>query len=130
MVRGRITGKNQRADDYIVLVVDDEPDIRFLLAVTLGAAGYEVVEAGHGVTALELARSARPRLVITDGMMPRMGGVELIRRLRADARTARIPIVLLSETVGAEAGADVVITKPFVPSELIELVGRLTGRLI
>jgi len=111
------------------LVVDDEPDIRFLLTVTLGSAGYEVIEAAHGVTALELVRSARPRLVITDGMMPRMGGLELIRRLRADERTAWIPIVLLSETVGAGPGADAVITKPFVPGELIELVDRLIGRV-
>jgi CheY-like chemotaxis protein len=108
-----------------VLVVDDEPDYRFLLRVTLERAGYAVIEASHGEAALESVRVSPPALVITDRMMPRMGGGVLIERLRADVGTAAIPIVMLTGTNGAQLGADAVLTKPFEPDELIELVARL-----
>jgi DNA-binding response OmpR family regulator len=110
-----------------VLVVDDEPDIRFLLRITLEQAGYSVTEASHGEAALESVRASPPALVITDRMMPRMGGGELIERLRADAGTAAIPILMLTGTKGVQPGADVVLAKPFEPSELIERVARLLG---
>lgn len=108
-----------------VLVVDDEPDIRFVLRITLELAGYSVIEAAHGEAALERVRVSRPELVITDRMMPRMGGGELIERLRADEGTAAIPIVMLTGTSGAQAGADAVLTKPFEPDELLGLVATL-----
>ena len=111
-----------------VLVVDDEPDVRYLLRITLEYAGYEVVEAAHGEAALDQTRRATPRLVLTDWMMPRMGGGELIERLRADESTKAIPIVIVSGTRGVEGGADAVLGKPFDPSELIVLVDRLTGK--
>jgi CheY-like chemotaxis protein len=107
------------------LVVDDEPDYRFLLRITLELAGYTVMEAPHGEAALESVRVSPPALVITDRMMPRMGGGMLIERLRADAGTAAIPIVMLSGTHGVQPGADAVVMKPFEPDELIELVARL-----
>ncbi|MGZ8793906.1 MAG: response regulator [Gaiellaceae bacterium] len=110
-----------------MLVVDDEPDIRFLLAVVLERAGYAVIEAAHGNAALQQVRFSQPRLVITDRMMPGMGGTELIRRLRADEGTAGIPIVMLTATPGGEPGADAVLMKPFEHDELIEVVHRLTG---
>jgi CheY-like chemotaxis protein len=108
-----------------VLVVDDEPDYRFLLRITLELAGYAVIEASHGEAAFESVRVSPPALVITDRMMPRMGGGVLIERLRADEGTAAIPIVMLTGTTGAQSGADAVLTKPFEPDELIELVARL-----
>lgn len=108
-----------------VLVVDDEPDIRFLLRITLELAGYTVTEASHGAAALESMRASLPALAITDRMMPRMGGDELIGRLRADVGTMAIPIVMLTGTKGVQLGADVVLAKPFEPDELIELVARL-----
>ena len=111
-----------------VLVVDDEPDVRYLLRITLEYAGYEVVEAAHGEAALDQTRRAIPRLVLTDWMMPRMGGGELIERLRADESTKAIPIVIISGTRGVKGGADAVLEKPFDPSELIVLVDRLTGK--
>ncbi|MEK6275463.1 MAG: response regulator [Actinomycetota bacterium] len=111
-----------------VMVVDDEPDMRYLLRITLEYAGYEVVEAAHGEAALDQARRAPPRLVLTDRMMPRMGGGELIERLRADESTKAIPIVIISATRGVQGGADAVLGKPFDPSELIVLVDRLTGK--
>jgi CheY-like chemotaxis protein len=124
-----VSGDEERQGaDCTVLVVDDEPDIRFLLAVTLQMAGYRVIEAAHGGAALEQVRRTRPRLVITDLMMPVMDGHELIEQLRADRDTAAIPIVLLSATAGTEPGADAVLTKPFDQDELVGLVGELTGR--
>jgi len=108
-----------------VLIVDDEPDFRFLLRTTLELAGYAVIEASHGEAALESVRASQPALVITDRMMPRMDGSELIQRLRADVGTAAIPIVMLTGTNGAQPGADVVLAKPFEPEALIELVSRL-----
>lgn len=111
-----------------VMVVDDEPDIRYLLRITLERAGYAVVEAAHGEAALEQVRRSRPQLVLTDRMMPRMNGSDLISRLRTDESTSAIPIVLVSSTLGDQAGADAVVAKPFDPGELIVLVDRLTGK--
>jgi DNA-binding response OmpR family regulator len=108
-----------------VLVVDDEPDFRFLLAVMLEAAGYEVIEAPHGEAALTLVRTARPQLVITDRMMPVMGGEQLITSLRADKSTAGIPIIMVTATPGGDSRADTVLMKPFERAELVELVTRL-----
>jgi CheY-like chemotaxis protein len=111
-----------------VMVVDDEPDIRYLLRLTLELAGYGVVEAAHGEAALEQVRRSLPQIVLTDRMMPRMNGGELIERLRADERTKAIPIVMISGTQGAQPGADAFLGKPFDPDELIVLVDRLSGK--
>jgi CheY-like chemotaxis protein len=111
-----------------VLVVDDEPDMRYLLRITLEAAGYGVVEAAHGGAALEQVRRSPPQLVLTDWMMPRMGGGELIERLRADEGTRAIPIVIISATRGEQGKADAFLGKPFNPSDLIVLVDRLTRK--
>jgi CheY-like chemotaxis protein len=111
-----------------VLVVDDEPDIRYLLRITLEEAGYGVLEAAHGEDALEQVRRSPPQLVLTDRMMPRMNGGELIERLRADESTKAIPIVIVSGTRAGQAGADAVVGKPFDPGELIGLVDRLIGK--
>jgi diguanylate cyclase (GGDEF)-like protein len=103
-----------------ILIADDDEDIRAYLEVTLALEGYEVLEAVDGVEALEEARSGAPDLVLLDVMMPRMDGLEVLRRLREDARTAHLPVVLLtarsqaSDTVeGLDAGADSYLTKPF-----------------
>lgn len=120
--------EDKRLASCTVLVVDDEPDIRYLLRVTLELAGYQVVEAAHGEAALEQVRRSAPRLVVTDRMMPRMNGGELIERLRADGTTKAIPIVMISGTRGGQVGADAVLGKPFDAAELIVLVDRLTGR--
>jgi diguanylate cyclase (GGDEF)-like protein len=103
-----------------VLVADDDEDIRTYLEVTLSLNGFEVVEAWDGVDALEKARRGEPDVILLDVMMPRMNGLEVLRRLREDARTAHLPIVLLTargqstDTVeGLDAGADGYLTKPF-----------------
>jgi len=120
--------EDNRPASCTVLVVDDEPDIRFLVRTTLELAGYGVVEAAHGEAALEQVRRSAPQLVVTDRMMPRMNGGELIERLRADGTTKAIPIVMITGTRGGQVGADAVLGKPFDPAELIVLVDRLTGR--
>ncbi len=113
---------------WIVLVVDDEPDIRHILVRILTSAGYAVHEAAHGGAALAQVHKAPPHLVITDRMMPVMGGDELIEHLREDVGTAGIPIVLLTGSAGPQPGADAVILKPFDQDELITVVDRLAGK--
>lgn len=101
--------------------------MRFLVRVTLESAGYEVVEAHHGAVALERARESRPDLVVTDLMMPVMGGRELIDRLRSDPETASIPIVILSANGRLRVGdADAVLPKPLDLDALLETARALT----
>ncbi len=102
-----------------ILLVDDEEQIRKLLVSWLERRGYEVQVAPDGIEALRLIRAKMPDLVITDVNMPNMNGFELTRRLRADHRTARLPIVMLSARKAADdiltgyaEGADEYIAKP------------------
>ena len=100
--------------------------MRFLVRVTLEGAGYDVVEASHGAAALERAQESRPDLVVTDLMMPVMGGWELIDRLRSNPETAAIPILVLSANGNLRAGdADAVLGKPFDLEDLLENVRTL-----
>jgi CheY-like chemotaxis protein len=110
-----------------ILIVDDESNIRFLVRITLENAGYEVIEAHHGAAALERTRESPPALIVTDLMMPVMGGRELIRRLRADPATASIPILVLSGNAALDAGeADAALPKPFDPQALVESIRTIT----
>ena len=79
-----------------ILFVDDEEQIRKLLSTWLTRHGYEVSVANDGWEALKAIRAKAPDLVITDVNMPNMNGLELTRRMRADHRTARIPVIMLS----------------------------------
>ena len=89
-----------------ILVVDDEPDERFLLRRLFERAGHEVTEAADGAAALAIARESLPDLVVTDMRMPVMDGAELIRRLRADPATAGIPILASTGDTDLARGAD------------------------
>ncbi len=112
-----------------ILIVDDEPNMRFLVRVTLEQAGYVVLEAHHGAAALALASESPPDLVITDLMMPVMGGRALIDRLRSNAATASIPIIVLSANGSLQAGdADVALGKPFEIDELLANVHTLAQK--
>jgi CheY-like chemotaxis protein len=103
--------------------------MRFLLRMTLEGAGYEVVEANNGVDALERAKASPPDLVITDLMMPIMGGRELIDRLRSDPATASVPILILSANGSLRVGdADAALGKPFDPDLLAETVATLSQK--
>ncbi len=117
-----------------ILVVDDDEVIQRLLVVNFEMEGYTVVTASDGVEALERAGADRPDLVLLDVMMPRMDGIEVLRRLRSGAATARVPVILLSAKAqaadiarGTDAGADDYVTKPFDPGELLDKVAMLIG---
>jgi CheY-like chemotaxis protein len=96
-----------------ILVVDDEPDQRFLLRRIFERAGHEVTDAADGAAALEAVRQSSPDLVVTDMMMPVMDGPELIRRLRCEPATAAIPILAASGDTHLAGAADEVVPKPY-----------------
>jgi CheY-like chemotaxis protein len=110
------------------LVVDDEPDLRYILRRIFERAGFEVTDAGHGAAALQAVRVAQPDLVVTDMMMPVMGGAELIRRLRADPGTARIPILAATGDAQLAGDADAVLPKPYRPAELLAATNALLAQ--
>ena len=119
----------------VVLVADDEEDIRELIVFRLENSGYTVIEAHDGAEALELARNEQPDLAVLDVMMPKMDGYELTQRLREDEATSRMPIILLTARTqeadvqhGFDAGADDYIRKPFSPEELRSRVQAILGR--
>lgn len=114
-----------------VLIVDDDPGIRFLLRTILEGEGYRIFEAGDGEAALAAIRSAVPDVVTTDLMMPVMTGAELIVRLRSEEATARIPIVVVSSNPEAvkNLGVDATVTKPFTASSIAERIRMVAGNL-
>ena len=108
-----------------LLVVDDDPDSRRLLSISLGWAGHQIVEAEDGLEAWEKFQADPARLVITDWMMPGLDGMELIARIRASQSEDYTYIIMLTAlrekpqiVSGLEAGADDYLTKPFDPEEL------------
>ncbi|CAL9591094.1 Sensor histidine kinase RcsC [Streptomyces sp. enrichment culture] len=112
-----------------VLVADDNADMREYLTRILTAGGYEVTAVTDVVEALDAARRRTPDLVVSDVMMPRLDGLELVSRLRGDSRTASVPVLLLSARAGQEAsieglraGADDYLVKPFAAAELLARV--------
>lgn len=111
-----------------VLVVDDEPDLRFLLRRMLEGGGFEVAEAHNGAVALDRLRDETFHVVITDLSMPVMDGRDLIGRLRSDPGTASIPVVMWSAEPDRDAGADEVIAKPYGGKMVVETVRRLVER--
>src|SRR5262249_33560699 len=122
-----------RPSDFTILVIDDEPDILELVVYNLHQEGYRVLQARTGEGGLELARRERPSLIVRDVMVPDLPGVEICRSLRANAVTARIPIIMLTarssevdRVSGFESGADDYVTKPF---SVRELALRVRARL-
>jgi pilus assembly protein CpaE len=119
-----------------ILFVDDEEQIRKLVATYLTRQGYEVAVATDGYEALKAIRMQHPDAVITDVMMPNMNGFELTRRLRADHRTARIPVLMLSARkeandilTGYSEGADEYIAKPIEMAVLAAKIDVLLKRV-
>lgn len=112
-----------------VLVADDDEDIRAYLEVTLQLAGFHVLLANDGAEAVQVARNARPDVILLDVMMPTQDGLDALRQLRNDPRTGHLPVMLLTARVqtddaitGLDAGADDYLTKPFDPDELVARV--------
>lgn len=106
-----------------VLIIDDEPQIRRLLRVTLEANGYQVVDAANGQEGLVQAAQCRPQVVLLDLGLPDMDGVEVLKRLR---EWSRVPVIILSvrdrdaeKAAALDAGADDYVTKPFGSAELL-----------
>jgi DNA-binding response OmpR family regulator len=114
-----------------VLVVDDQPDIRLMCRVNLALEGYDVLEAVDGEVGLRAVFDELPDLVLLDVMMPGIDGWEVLQTLKADERTAHIPVILLTARVqredeirGWSLGAADYLSKPFNPSTLTEVVNR------
>jgi DNA-binding response OmpR family regulator len=121
----------------LVLVADDEEDIRALVAFRLKRAGYEVITASDGEEALLLATSRLPDLAVLDMMMPKATGLEVTRSMREQATTKDIPVILLTARAqeadvarGFEAGADDYVKKPFSPQDLQTRVQALLDRSV
>ena len=115
-----------------VLVVDDEEDIRELVQLNLAPEGCEVLTCETGERALELARNKLPNLIILDLMLPGIDGLDVCKKLKADAKTKSIPILMLTakaeETdivIGLELGAEDYVTKPFSGKVLVARVRRI-----
>ena len=108
-----------------ILVVEDEPDIRELIAYNLEGAGHEALRAGSAEEALDCVRDLLPDLVVIDWMLPGISGMDLARRLKASKRTEGVPVIMVTargseedKLAGLDLGADDYMTKPFSPREL------------
>ena len=117
-----------------VLIVDDEVYILHILDFSLGAEGFEVITANNGELAIEKAKQEKPNLIVLDVMMPVLDGYETCRRLKREAETKNIPVVLLTakgrdvdKRLGYEVGAVDYIIKPFSPGRLIERIEEILG---
>ncbi len=130
-LEGPLAGEAIRPDTTMgrVLLADDNSDLRDYITRLLAERGYDVEAVADGETALAAARASRPDLLVTDVMMPRLNGFELVRALRADPVLRDLPVVMLSaragedsKVEGLDAGADDYLTKPFSARELLARV--------
>lgn len=119
-----------------ILIVEDEKDIIKMLEYNLKKEGFKVIDARDGEDALDLAMREYPDLILLDLMLPGMDGLEVCRALKKEAKTASIPIIMLTakaqesdKVVGLELGADDYITKPFSPRELIARIKAVLRRV-
>jgi len=120
---------------HVAVIVDDDPDIRAMVAMKLSSAGYTVHEEVDGEAGLAAVLQINPTVVILDWMMPRMNGLEVLQRLRSDDVTRDVPVLLLTARAqedaierGFAAGADDAVVKPFSPRELLTRVDALRLR--
>ncbi len=114
-----------------VLVCDDERNIVRLIQVNLERQGHEVVTAYDGREALEKVASEKPQLILLDVMMPYVDGIEVLKSIRKNPETAKIPVIMLTvkaqqgdDLKGLAAGANMYMTKPFNPEDLQEFLEK------
>jgi len=119
----------------VIVVADDELDILSLVSYRLRKAGYEVLAAHDGEEALRLICDCSPDIVLLDVKMPKLTGIDVLKRVRTNEAVRDVPVILLSAGVeeepvarGFEAGADEYVRKPFSPEELIERVQEVMAR--
>jgi len=119
------TSSSDGADRPTILVCDDERHIVRLIQVNLERMGYNVVTAFDGREALEKLETVTPILVMLDIMMPHVDGYEVLRSIRKNPATAKLPVIMLTvqaqegdDLIGLELGADMYMTKPFNPQDL------------
>jgi two-component system, OmpR family, phosphate regulon response regulator PhoB len=119
----------------MIMIVEDEPAVRELLAATLEGAGYETMKAGDGNEAQRLVADRNPALILLDWMLPGMSGLEFARWLKRDDRLSGIPIIMLTardeenyKVQGLDAGVDDYVTKPFSTRELLARIKAVLRR--
>lgn len=118
-----------------ILVADDDPDIRELVTFKLTQAGYDVKAAADGAQAWAAIDASPPAIALLDIMMPGLSGLDVLRKVRGDSRTASVPVILLTARsrdtdvdTGFEAGATDYVIKPFSPRELVHRVASVLSR--
>jgi DNA-binding response OmpR family regulator len=118
-----------------ILISEDEPDIRELVAFTLRFAGHEVITTANGEEALQQASQLFPDLIIMDVRMPKMTGYDACRAMKADAKLKDIPVMFLSAKgqdaeiqAGLDVGAEEYLLKPFAPTQLAERVNAILAK--
>jgi two-component system phosphate regulon response regulator PhoB len=130
MTENRTAGSSR-----LVVIAEDDRDIRELVSTKLSGAGYRVIAVADGVTALNTIREQLPDIALLDVMMPGISGLDVIGKLRTDERTAAVPVILLSAKsqdfdveTGIASGAVDYIIKPFSPRELLQRVEAVLER--
>lgn len=113
-----------------VLVIDDEPDVVRLIVKVLSGRGHVVQVARDGASALQRVKHEPPDVILLDSDLPKIDGAEVCRRLKVDATTVAIPIVMMTSTyvdiydIGAEGGPDAFVVRPFVREVLANVIER------
>lgn len=127
--------KKRKMAKHSILVVDDEPAIREMVAIALEMADFDVLEAENAQQGHEIIVDRRPDLVLLDWMLPSVSGIELARRLKREESTAEVPIIMLTakseednKIQGLDVGADDYITKPFSTRELVSRIRAVLRR--
>ncbi|MFK7790282.1 MAG: response regulator [Phycisphaeraceae bacterium] len=120
---------NPTCTPLTVLIADDEPHIRHLVGAKLKSSGFNVLVASNGQDCLDMAREHHPQLIVTDYQMPLLSGFEMSQALHQDAKTATIPVILLtarghklSEDDLASTSIQMIVDKPFGPTDLINRI--------
>lgn len=118
-----------------IVIAEDEPDIRELIAFTLRFAGYEVITGSNGEEGYELTKKERPDLAMFDVRMPKMTGYDACKKIKADREIAHIPVIFLSAKgqeneieQGLAAGAEEYLLKPFAPDQLTDRVKAVLAK--